>query len=64
MKKRSRIKADKFFDIAALAEAGPYCKNSIYKFIRTRQLKAHKRGKLGKYHIKETNWFSFLNGVV
>lgn len=61
---RSKIRPDRIFDVSALADAGPYCKNSIYKFIRTGQLKAHKLGRLGKYHIKERDWFAFLDGIV
>lgn len=64
MRKRRITQPDKFFDVATLVEAGPYCVKSIYRFIKTGQLKARRRGRRGKYVIKEKDWSNFLDGKI
>lgn len=64
MKRRlSKIRPEKWFDIRTLVEAGIYSRESIYRFIKTKQLKAIRQGKKGKYFIRESDWNKFIEGI-
>jgi len=61
-RKKSKLKMEVSYEIRELVEAGPYCRRSIYRFIKSGELKANRKRK-GKYFIFEKDWYTFLSGT-
>lgn len=58
----SNLQPETYFSISRLVSGGVYSAKTIYRFIKTGQLKASKPR--GKYLIKSSDWEAFINGKV